>query len=197
MSMSATLSVGSKIREHRKAQRLTLVQMAEGCDISPSFLSQIERGQASPSVTTLYTIAATLDIPVAAFFSVPEEPEITENPSQIANDVRVVRKGLRKGLLYPDSGIFCELLSPDLQRDLQMMWIVMPPGSDSGDTPFIHEGEECGVILQGKLETTVDGKRFVLGPGDSIYHDSTLPHSNRVLGDEEVIMVVAKTPPSF
>jgi mannose-6-phosphate isomerase-like protein (cupin superfamily) len=75
-----------------------------------------------------------------------------------------------------------------------MLWIVMPPGSDSGEWPFVHQGEECGVILQGELETTIGGQTYRLGAGDSIYHDSTLPHQSRNVGDIDVIMVVAKTP---
>ncbi len=55
--MSTKKSLGKKIRKQRKAQQLTLVQMAESCNLSPSFLSQIERDQATPSVTTLYAIA--------------------------------------------------------------------------------------------------------------------------------------------
>ncbi len=78
-----------------------------------------------------------------------------------------------------------------------MMWIVMPPGTDSGAEPFIHEGEECGIILQGQLETWVGDEKFILGPGDSIYHSSNLPHRNKNIGEDDVIMVFAKTPPSI
>ncbi len=78
-----------------------------------------------------------------------------------------------------------------------MMWVVMPPGTDSGDEPFTHEGEECGVILQGQLEAMVGDEKFILGPGDSIYHNSLIPHSSKNIGDSDVIMVVAKTPPSI
>ncbi len=77
-----------------------------------------------------------------------------------------------------------------------MMWVVMPPGTDSGDEPFTHEGEECGVILQGQLEARVGDEKFILGPGDSIYHNSLIPHSSKNVGDSDVIMVVSKTPPS-
>jgi quercetin dioxygenase-like cupin family protein len=73
----------------------------------------------------------------------------------------------------------------------------MPPGTDSGDTPFVHEGEECGVVLQGKVETWIGTQRYVLEPGDAIYHLSSIPHRSRNVGDCDAIMVVAKTPPSF
>jgi transcriptional regulator with XRE-family HTH domain len=186
-----------KIRKHRKAQSITLVQLAELCNISPSFLSQLERDQANPSVTTLYAIAEALGESIAAFFAEPALNEDSREPSPIKAPAKVVRAEKRKTLIYPDTGIHIELLTPDLTGAIQMMWIVMPPGTDSGETPFVHEGEECGIILQGQIETWVGEERFILGPGDSIYHDSTIPHHNRVIGDTEVIMVVAKTPPSI
>ncbi|MBV7330625.1 cupin domain-containing protein [Chloroflexi bacterium TSY] len=197
------LGPGASIRRYRKEKALTLVELAEQCELSPSFLSQIERNQANPSVTTLYAIARALDVPVASFF------ESNNNASQSINkearsvadvhskNAQVVRADSRKTLIYPGSGIRSELLSPDLQRDLQLMWIVMPPGTDTGDTPFVHEGEECGIVLKGQLETWIGDERYVLGPGDSIYHKSTIPHRSRNIGETDVVMVVSKTPPSF
>ena len=191
--MTDTYSLGSRIRKCRKAQHLNLVRLAESCNISPSFLSQIERDQANPSIPTLYAIAETLGIPVADLFSAAEDA-LNKSKTPTEEKAQVVRSDRRKVIIYPDKGIRNEFLTPDLYRAVQMMWIVMPPGSDSGDAPFIHNGEECGVILQGELETTVGGKKYLLGPGDSIYHDSTLPHHSRNVGDTDVIMVVAKTP---
>jgi len=193
--MPETQSLGARIRHYRKAQKLTLVELAERCNISSSFLSQIERDQANPSVTTLYAIAETLDVAMAAFFEGPGVGNQIETPPQ--RSANVVRADQRKVLIYPGSGIRNELLTPHLNGAIQMMRIVMPPGTDSGDTPFFHQGEECGLILQGQLETWVGDERFLLGPGDSIHHESDIPHRNRVIGDIEVIMVVAKTPPSI
>jgi transcriptional regulator with XRE-family HTH domain len=196
MLVTATLSLGAKIRQFRKDKKWNLVRLAERCHISPSFLSQIERDQANPSVTTLYAIAETLGISMATLFSDDSKESDTE-PVSPQESAQVVRAGYRKAFLYPGVGIRNEFLSPDLNRALQMMWIVMPPEADSGETPFMHQGEECGIILQGQIETWVGGQRFVLNPGDAIYHDSMLPHRTRNIGTTDVIMVVAKTPPSL
>ncbi len=189
-------SLGEKIRHYRRKHQLKLVELAEQCGISPSFLSQIERDQANPSVTTLYSLADALNVSIANFFT---STEIVEAPSQqdSAQNAQVVLADQRKILIYPGSGIRNELLSPDLQRAIQLMRVVMPPGTDSGDTPFVHRGEECGIVLQGQLETWVGDEVYKLGPGDAIYHDSTIPHRSRNIGDVDVIMIVAKTPPSF
>ena len=190
-------SLGIQIRQHRKAQQRTLVELANDCDISPSFLSQIERDQANPSVATLYEIAKSLNIPIASFFSNDEPDNGKDAGLYPQSSVQIVRKEHRKVIVYPGSGIRTELLLANLREAIQMMWIVMPPGTDSGEVPFVHEGEECGVILQGTLKTWVGDEVFILHPGDSIYHKSTIPHRSQNIGDDEVIMVVAKTSPSI
>jgi len=190
-------SLGQKIRERRKDQQLTLVQVAESCNISPSFLSQIERDQATPSVTTLYALAKALGVSTASFFIEPSNNGGAGDDSFKQGGAKVVRTNQRKTLIYPDSNILNELLTPDLRGAIQMMWIVMPPKTDSGADPFVHAGEECGVILQGQLETRVGEEKFILGPGDSIYHSSEIPHRSKNIGETDVIMVVAKTPPSI
>ncbi|MFN8456688.1 MAG: helix-turn-helix domain-containing protein [Anaerolineae bacterium] len=189
------LSLGGKIREQRKARGLTLTELAEQCGISPSFLSQIERDQATPSVGTLHNIADVFHLPLGAFFEDPGPTNGSLPPAGTA--AKVVRADQRKILIYPGSGIRNELLSPDLQRDIQMMWVVMPPGTSTGDIPLVHAGEECGVLLQGQVEVWAGDEYYVLNPGDAIYQKSTIPHRSRNIGDTDAIIVVAITPPSF
>ena len=188
--------LGSRIRQHRKDRGLTLAVVAGACDISPSFLSQIERDQANPSVATLHRIAEVFDLTLADFFE--ESVRINNGTNNVADSgVKVVRANRRKTLIYPGSGIRNELLSPDLQRAIQMMWVVIPPGAATGDEPLVHEGEECGLVLQGQVEIWVGDQHYILGPGDAIYQPSTIPHRSRNMGDEDVIIVTAITPPSL
>lgn len=195
VSTATRLSLGAKIREHRKARGLTLTEMAEQCGISPSFLSQIERDKANPSVATLKTIAKEFGVSLGTFFE--EKDSGSDHPPQPAETLaKVVRADQRKLLIYPGSGIRNELLSPDLQRAIQLMWIVMPPGTDTGDF-LVHEGEECGIVLQGTVEIWVGDEHYVLSAGDAIYHPSSVPHRSRNIGEDDVIMVGAITPPSF
>ncbi len=197
--MTSTSSLGDRIRLRRKEQRLVLTELAEMCNISPSFLSQIERDQANPSISTLHDIAISLGVTVGYFFAEPngEAAHNVESPAPQEPAAHVVKADRRKILIYPNSGIRNELLSPDLKREIQMMWVVIPPGADTGDEPLIHDGEECGVVLQGKVEIWAGDEHYVLGPGDAIYQKSTVPHRSKNIGDIDVIVVVAITPPSF
>lgn len=187
--------IGGKIREHRKARNLTLVELAQTCAISPSFLSQIERDQAAPSIGTLQAIVHAFGLTMAAFF---RDADSNQAPQEAQETIaQVVRADRRKIIIYPGMGTRSELLSPDLQRKIQMTWTVLQPGEDSGETPFQHEGEECGLILQGQVETWIGDEHYILQAGDAIYHPSHVPHRSRNVGDDEAIMITASTPPSF
>ncbi len=191
-------SLGARIRQRRKELKLRLVELGEMCGISPSFLSQIERDQANPSISTLHEIASALGVTVASFFDSPaENPRESVKMPKKEPAAWVVRANARKTLIYPGSGIRNELLSPDLNRAIQMMYVVIPPGASTGSEALVHEGEECGVVLQGSVEIWAGDEHFVLGPGDAIYQKSTIPHRSRNIGEDDVIIVVAITPPSF
>jgi transcriptional regulator with XRE-family HTH domain len=193
-----SLTLGARIRQRRKEMDLRLVELAEICNISPSFLSQIERDQANPSISTLHEIAIALGVTVASFFAEPDDapaaspPEAKKEPA-----AHVVRANARKTLMYPGSGIKNELLSPDLNRAIQMMYVVIPPGATTGQEALVHDGEECGLVLQGTVKIWVGDEHYILGPGDAIYQKSTIPHRSTNIGDDDVIIVVAITPPSF
>ena len=191
-------SLGARIRQRRRELKLRLIELAEMCDISPSFLSQIERDQANPSISTLHEIAIALGVTMASFFAGPDdETPIPASEPKKEPTAYVVRADARKTLMYPGSGIKNELLSPDLNRAIQMMYVVMPPETGTGREALVHEGEECGVVLQGTVEIWAGDDHYVLGPGDAIYQKSTIPHRSKNIGDDDVIIVVAITPPSF
>jgi mannose-6-phosphate isomerase-like protein (cupin superfamily) len=155
-------------------------------------LSQIERGQTNPSFRILYKISRGLQVPVSIFFA-------GFDPNGI-----VVRKDERRSLKFPssernedNSHLVYELLSPDLTGRLELMWIEYGPGTSTERTPFSHQGEECGVIIEGQLTAHIGGESFDLKKGDSIYLNSTIPHWFNNPGDDIAVMVWAVTPPSF
>jgi mannose-6-phosphate isomerase-like protein (cupin superfamily) len=74
---------------------------------------------------------------------------------------------------------------------------VMPPGTDTGESLYAHDGEEGGVVIQGQVEITVGDRVRVLGPGEAYYFESRTPHRFRNVGKEDAILVSANTPASF
>jgi transcriptional regulator with XRE-family HTH domain len=200
-------NVGATLRRLRREQGLTLRQVAASAELSKSYVSQIENGTANPSLVALKRITSALGLPVAELFTAPESDgskaagdngQVTEEPNrEISDEVRVVRKDKRKRLAWPDASGTSYLLTPDLQRKLEVTLDIENPGDFRSTDAYSHEGEEFGFVLEGRYEVTVDGKSYVLEAGDSIYYPSHLPHRIEVLGDSPATTLWVTTPPSF
>jgi len=175
--------LGERIRQYRHEQSLTLAALATRVGVTRSFLSSVERGVVYPSILVLRTIAAALDVPVFLLFTAPE-----------SNGV-VVRESERTIIRPPTSPVAYELLSPDLQRRIEMIIMRLDPGAQSA--LGAHEGEECSHLLRGEVTVEIGGVDYEMSAGDTIYFNSGLPHRVRCTGADEAVMVAAITPPRF
>jgi transcriptional regulator with XRE-family HTH domain len=180
--------LGREIRGLRKARGYTLAVLAAKTELSVGYLSLLERDLATPSINALHAISRALGVTISWFFDAGEIP-----PSE--RDY-VVRRTRRRRLDFSD-GIVDELLSPSLDRQLELLASRFPPGSSSGAAPYTHDGEEAGVVIRGKLELWVEGKVFLLEAGDSFGFPSTLAHRYRNPDSEEAEVIWAITPPSY
>lgn len=183
------MSIGSQIRRRRKELGLSVRELAGSTGFSPSYVSLLERGLVNPSVAAIKKIAAELELPVGSLMDGPEHI-----PTGVG---AVVRRDRRKGVLYPGSDIRFELLSPDLNRRLEPLWLTVPVGADSGDYGYEHEGEECLVVIKGRIELWLGDEKHLLEQGDSIYFDSAIPHRWLNTGNEVAEAVWVITPPTF
>lgn len=177
--------LGEKIRCKRLEKKLTLKEMADRVDLTQGFLSQVERGLAEPSITSLRRIAHTLDVPIF-YFLMDEEKS---NP--------VVKRKERRVLKFPSSHLTFELLSPDLNRNIEMMMARLEPGAVTCDEPLSHPGEENIVVMQGRMKIQVGEDVYYLEEGDSIYYFSSIPHKIWSTGEEDLVFISAITPPAF
>ena len=189
---------GQRIKELRTGKGYTLKQVAELADLSKSFVSQIETGTANPSIASLKRITDVLEVPLAGLFEPPTvDGEPVRDGTAARDQVRVVRSDRRKMIRFPGRSSSSYLLTPDLQRKLEVILEVQDPDGDDGDRElYSHDGEEFGHVLEGRYEVTVDDETFVLEEGDSIAYPSHRPHSMRALTPRtRTIWVI--TPPSF
>ncbi len=184
-------NVGAELRRLRLAKGLSLQQVAGTAGLSVGFVSQAERGLSQLSVKALQDLGAALGKPIGWFFREP-----TAGPAGDESDV-IVRRAQRKRLEHPGLGIVDHLLSPSLNNQLEVLLSEFAPGASSGEEPYTHAGEECGVLLQGRLELWVGERNFLLQPGDSFAFPSTTPHRYRNPGKSRTLVVWAITPPSF
>ena len=174
--------LGKRLRALRNERGLTLAQLGQQVGLSASYLSQIERGLAMPSLSRLTAIASALDVEMGYFFE-------DDAPSPC-----VVR--LNQGKRLGDTtDVIMELLSADpSDKEIQPYRVVCQPGA-SRDQPATYPGEEFGFILKGQLTVTVGEETFVLKAGDSIHYQTLQPHSWRNEGDGECIAIWAVSPP--
>ncbi len=178
--------LGERIRFYRKSKKMSGQELARRVGVSRSLISQVEKDSANPSIETLRRIAIALEIPIVLLF------EETIPPNGI-----LVHKNGRKILKVPESNLAYQLLTPDLNRKIEFLWIEIDPGKQVEPVAFAHEGEECAVVIEGQLNLWINDTEYVMNEGDSISFDSTLPHSIANLGSQKVILVTAITPPSF
>ena len=182
------IDIGTKIRNLRKKNNITISQLSDATKLSTGLISQIERNMVSSSVESLWRISKALNVSIGYFFD--EEPEI-KSPEPI------VRKDKRKIIKTSDSKAVYELLCPDLTKKIEFLNITLQPMDSNAKDLISHEGEEAGIIIKGKMLIKYGDKEYILNEGDSIYLDSTIPHRYINIGKDVCVSIWAMTPPSF
>ena len=188
--MAPEEAIGSRLREERERQGLSLRKLAGRLDISPSALSQIETGRSRPSVSTLYAIVSELGISFDELFArtplhtTARTP--TRHPRTVVGEEQLVQRADDRPVIELESGVRWERLNPTGERDVDFLEVEYDVGgaSSRGGTFVHHAGREYGVVTSGQLKVTVGYEEFELGPGDSICFDSAVPHRLETVGDE-------------
>lgn len=209
------MEFGEKLKFLRLQNRMTLKDLSQRSKVSVSLLSQIERNISVPTVTTVQKIANAIGITISSLFSdhEAEAPGFPGNKNGLSSlnqnrfpshphrnlteskPVTVVRCNRRKKMITP-WGAHYEMLCPNLQRRIEFIHLHYPVGTKVEEF-YSHEGEECGIVLEGKFKAIIADEEFVLEPGDSIYFDSSIPHRWENAGEVDVKAIWAITPPSF
>jgi transcriptional regulator with XRE-family HTH domain len=179
--------IGEVIRDRRKG-RFTVKQLAAASGVSIGVLSEVERGIGNPSYKTLHKLAQALGVQIG---------ELVDDAAGPRSRSGVVRAADRVRLQFGSEGLVYELLTPDLHGRLEMLQTRIPAGFDNLTNPFQHEGEECVLVLEGRLCVTMAGETHELATGDAITYDASQPHSWENRSNEEALIVGAVTPPSF
>lgn len=179
------MQLGGKIRALRHKQKMSIEQLSEVTGLSKGLISQIERNLTGTSVSSLWKISQALNVTMNYFFD--EYDDFNQ----------VVRKDERKKLIMKKGKRVYELLSPDLKKQIEMLWIEINPGECDKAESISHVGEECGVVIKGTLRVVSGENIYDLNEGDSIYLDSTLPHKYINMGEDLSISVWATVPPNF
>jgi transcriptional regulator with XRE-family HTH domain len=182
---AAPSRVGARVRALREAMGLSLRGLAERSGVSAPMLSQVERGETSPTVALAERIAAGLELTLSQLLRLDEGGHVT-----------VVRRA--EGRSRRRDGHRTEELTPPLpgQRADVSLHVLAPGARTAGpNDPPIHEpgSRETAVVLGGELTLVVDGEPERLSEGDSVTFDADLPHhfANERAEPAEFLAVVA------
>jgi transcriptional regulator with XRE-family HTH domain len=179
--------VGGRLRTIRTRRRATLREVADRAGLSESFLSQVERGVASPSVASLQRIAGALGVSVADLFE-PDGDRVRP---------RVLPKESRPSLALGARGRKF-LLTPRPLENLEVFIGELPPGGSTADSPYLHgDSEELVVVLSGTIELQLEDRVFELSTGDSIDYRSSTPHRVVNVGEDVAEVMWVISPPSL
>jgi DNA-binding XRE family transcriptional regulator/mannose-6-phosphate isomerase-like protein (cupin superfamily) len=203
--------VGERLRAHREQAGLSLRGLARAVGVSPSLISQIEHGKATPSVATLYAVVSELDLSLdELFFDTPRgaaaSPGVTESSTgnggplagagsghwEAPSEGPVLRAANRPSLTF-ETGVRWERLTASHDPKTDFLYATYPVGGEScpPDALMSHTGREYGIVLEGRLGATVGTESYELKAGDSIAFDSLTPHRLWTIGDEPATAIWA------
>jgi transcriptional regulator with XRE-family HTH domain len=183
--------IGEQLRARRHARGLSLRTLADRLGVSPSLISQIERGRAKPSVSTLYSMVGELDVSLdELLFNDRRPPGAPEPQSVEATDGRggpIQRAGQHKRIRLA-SGVIWSRLTTVSEPGVEFLHVVYEVGGASSppDAYQRHSGHEWGYVISGSLGVTIGFDEFTLEPGDAVSLDSTTPHRLANVGDTPV-----------
>lgn len=162
---STLAAIGSRVRELRQARGMTLQALAAACDLSPSMLSLVERGRASPSIGSLVVVASALKVTMSDL--------IVGEPSA---DERLIVRASEQQAVETAQHVVRRLLREDRLRGVSIAINEYEPHTGSASKPVTHDGFEYGYIMEGTLTIEVDGVSHELERGDLIAYNSRRPH---------------------
>jgi transcriptional regulator with XRE-family HTH domain len=175
--------IGERLRARRHERGLSLRDLADRLGVSPSLISQIERGLANPSVSTLYALVAELDVSLDELLF--NERRGSES---VASGTGPIQRGNERHRIRLASGVLWERLTTVSEPGVEFLYVIYEVGgaSSPADAFQRHSGHEWGYVLSGTLEVTIGFRQYLLEPGDAVSLDSTTPHRLANAGDVPV-----------
>ncbi|WP_040260300.1 MULTISPECIES: cupin domain-containing protein [Pseudomonas] len=182
------MDVGERLQAIRKLKGLSQRELAKRAGVTNSTISMIEKNSVSPSISSLRKVLSGIPMSMMEFFSEELAPE---------SSAQVVYKASEL-IDISDGEVTMKLVGRGhASRAIAFLSEIYPPGADTGEEMLTHDGEETGILIEGRLELVVGLETFVLEAGDSYYFESTRPHRFRNPYDVPARLISAATPANF
>lgn len=182
--------IGKKIRQLRLRKKIALVDLGKHAGLSASMLSQLENGKLVPTLATLVRIAMVFDVSLDHFFAEKKR----RRPFFVVRGDDRMKFPDRPGSPKPNYFFECLAFSAQ-EKSLQAYLAEFPRRAEDEVTEHYHEGAEFLHIIEGSLGIRYQNEEYTLEAGDSVYFDSSEPHSYRGLSRSPARALVVTTPP--
>ena len=179
------MNIGEKIKRIRLENNLTQEELADRCELSKGFISQLERDMTSPSITSLVDILESLGTNLQAFFS-----ETVEEKIVFKNEDFFEKED-------DDLGYKLEWIIPNAQKNMMEPILLTLAPNGSYETHAPHEGEEFGYVMSGSVVVRLGSKKYNAKMGDTIYYKANKSHEITNKGKREAKILLVGTPPNF
>lgn len=177
------MQLGTKIKEMRLQLNLTQEELADRCELTKGYISQLENDLTSPSIATLGDILDALGSSFSEFFRDEKNEKVVFSESDY---IEKEADGLVQNWLVPNA-------QKNLMEPLSVE--LAPHASTAEDVP--HEGEEFGFVLDGKITLTLGKKKYVCRRGESFYYSSDRTHKISNESNAKARFIWISSPPNF
>ena len=177
------MEIGTKIKRLRLQNNLTQEELADRCELTKGYISQLENELTSPSITTLEDILNALGTTFAEFFKDEKEEKVVFTEAEFIEKVVDTHK--------------IEWLVPNAQKnEMEPAILSLAPGAET-DEDMPHEGEEFGYVLEGKVWVTHGKRTRVCARGESFYYASDKTHKISNRSDKPARALWISSPPNL
>lgn len=179
------MKIGHKIKDLRIQKNLTQEELADRCELSKGFISQLERDLTSPSIATLIDILQCLGTDLREFFNDSVEEQIAFREADYFEKIDDELKNK------------VEWIIPNAQKNMMepIRLSLSPGGSTYPDNP--HEGEEFGYVLSGSIRLMLGKRAIKVKKGESFYFTANTTHYIKANEKTGAVLIWVSTPPSF
>ena len=180
------MNIGEKLRKLRLRRELTQEEMADRCELSKGFISQVERDLASPSIATLTDMLECLGSNLKEFFSETgdEKTVFSQGDMFVKEDEETLR------------GSITWLVPSAQKNEMEPILVELGEGGKTEEIPP-HEGEEFGYVLSGSVTLHIDGKAHKVKTGESFCLHPSAGHFIENTGKRKAQLIWVSTPPKF
>ena len=177
------MKIGEKIKNLRLFCDLTQEELADRCELTKGYISQIENDLTSPTIATLNDILIALGTNMSDFFKVDE------------NEEKVVFSKEDYVVKIDDKTI--TWLVPNSQKNEMEPILVSLPSGISTDIDMPHEGQEFGYVVDGEIILVIDKVEYVCHKGESFYFTTDKNHYIKNIKNKEAKVIWISSPPNF